>query len=366
MPLTATTRSMLRLVCAVVVLAGASRLDWLSPRAGYTQDAGVAVELTTVPAREDIRPDGEPARVTLRALLRGTPLPGGQLTLRLTAPPRSTVLSTDFPHVEGTPLLVFTTLLPEDGTITFDYVFPIRGVYTVALDLAPLPGGPAFRSTSLHTTLAIAEAPEEVRNAWLLVLGLFVLGLFVGHVFARSAAARDAVPSRVLLLPGVLLGLLLAAASAVMAAPAHTHTPQEGQEAQTVYGSEGWAFQVRPQPATATVGQLVELTLALTHAHQEEEKVVFRTTLHTQGGTLTPQLQFFDGAPHRLTVTARPDTGAAPTVAPLTVTQDLEVTALHPPLGVQLRLLLLLLGVLVIGMAVGFFGSSPFTQSRHP
>jgi hypothetical protein len=378
MPLTVTLRSMPRLVCALVVLACASCLGWLSPRVGSAQDTGVEVTLTTVPAREQIHPDRDAARVTLTALLHGTPLPGGQLTLHLTAPPRSTVLSTDFPHVEGTPLLAFTTRLPQDGTITFDYVFPIRGVYTVDLDLAPVPGGPAFRPTSLHKTFAIAEAPEEVRNAWLLVSGLFVLGLLVGRVFARTAAARDAAPSSVLAVPWVVLGSLLVATSPGTAAPEHTHTPQVPQGVHAVQGPEGWELQVLPQPAMATVGQLVNLTIALTQERQvwphvldvdltaaslEDGREVFRTTLHTEGGELSPRLQFFDGAPHRLTVTARPGTGAGPTVAPLTVTQDLEVIALHPPMGVKLRLMALLLGVLVLGMAVGFFCPSPFKQS---
>jgi hypothetical protein len=336
--------------------------------------------LTTVPAREHIRPDGETAQVTLTPRLRGIPLTGGQLTLHLTAPPRSTVLSTDFPHVEGTPLLAFTSLLSEDGTVTFDYVFPIRGVYTIDLDLAPVPGGPAFRPLRFRKTLEIAEAPEEVRNAWLLVGGLFVLGFLVGRVLARSVTARDATPSRVLALPWVLLGSLLAAASPVTAAPGHTHTPQGNQGTQTVYGPEGWALQVRPQPATATVEQLVDLTIALTHErqgwphrldvdltapHQEDGKAVFRTTLRTTGGALAPRLQLFDGAPHRLTVTARPVAGMGPDVACLTVTQDLEVIARHPPMVVKLRLMAMLLGVLVSGMAVGFFCPSPFKQSTR-
>jgi hypothetical protein len=51
--------------------------------------------------------------------------------------------------------------------------------------------------------------------------------------------------------------------------------------------------------------------------------------------------------------------------SPMTVTQDLEVTALHPPIAVQLRLLLLLFGVLVSGMAVGFFCLSSLKPSRQ-
>lgn len=49
----------------------------------------------------------------------------------------------------------------------------------------------------------------------------------------------------------------------------------------------------------------------------------------------------------------------------MTVTPDLEVTALHPPIAVQLRLLLRLFGVLVSGMAVGFFCLSSLKPARQ-
>ena len=44
------------------------------------------------------------------------------------------------------------------------------------------------------------------------------------------------------------------------------------------------------------------------------------------------------------------------------VMQSLEVTALHPPLAVEIRLMALLLGVLVLGMAAGFFCPQPVQE----
>ena len=107
----------------------------------------------------------------------------------MTEPPRATVLTTDFPWVEGTPLLALNSDLQQDGTFTLQYIFPIRGTYLVDLELTPVPGGPAFPPTRLSKTIHISENPAEVRYAWLLVIGLFVLGVIVGMVFARSAAA---------------------------------------------------------------------------------------------------------------------------------------------------------------------------------
>ena len=48
MPLTVTTRSISSLACAFIVLAGVSRLSWLSPRPGYAEEAVVEVAMTTV------------------------------------------------------------------------------------------------------------------------------------------------------------------------------------------------------------------------------------------------------------------------------------------------------------------------------
>jgi len=41
-------------------------------------------------------------------------------------------------------------------------------------------------------------------------------------------------------------------------------------------------------------------------------------------------------------------------VAPLTAVLSLDVVALHPPVAVQIRMMAILLGVLVVGMVVGF------------
>jgi hypothetical protein len=98
-------------------------------------------------------------------------------------------LSTGFPRVEGTPLLALDSEF-TDGSFNLQYVFPIRGTYTLDLGIAPVPGGPAFQPTRLHRMIRISENPVVARNAWLLIVGLFVLGGVTGRIFARSAAAR--------------------------------------------------------------------------------------------------------------------------------------------------------------------------------
>lgn len=356
----AAQQRMRRAVVAMVCLGSVWLLD-CTP--GQAQDATVAVLMTSVPPFEELAPDADLATVTLTVLLGGKPLSSGHLILRMTAPPRAKVLTTDFPHVEGTPLLQLAFDVQENGTFSFQYVFPIRGFYTFDLDITPLPGGPAFRPTNLRQTIRLYESAAEVRNAWLLVLGLFLFGVIVGIVFARSAAAREQGPASALIGSVVLLCSLLVPGGPVSAAVAQPAAP-------VVTGTAGWELEVRSTPATATVGQMVELAIGLKQEGAvfpgmmevtleatgvEEGQTVLQTTLRARTGQTVQRLQLFDGAPHTVTVTARPVGTEYRDVTALTAVLPLEVQALHPPMAVKLRLLAILLVVLSSGMVVGFF-----------
>src|SRR5215467_23901 len=164
---------------------------WLSRvMPGQAEDTAVTVAIASVPPLEHIRPNTDLARVTLTALLHGKPLDQGQMHVQLLAPPQTLVLSTGFPRVEGTPLLALDTAL-NHGSLTLQYLFPIRGTYTFDVEITPVPGGPVFAPTSVRQTIRIYEHPVVLRNAWLLIVGLFLLGGITGIIFARSAAARE-------------------------------------------------------------------------------------------------------------------------------------------------------------------------------
>jgi hypothetical protein len=280
------------------------------------------------------------------------------------------VLTTDFPWVEGTPLLALNSVLQQDGTFTLQYIFPIRGAYLFDLEITPVPGGPAFQPTRMSRTVHISENPAEVRHAWLLVIALFVLGVIVGMVFARSATARDALPNSARVVSWVLFGLLLCASRPVMAGTTHASDTPGQSRLQVVQGADGWELAVRPQPPSATVGQLLELAIwlrkngvvvennteiLLAVSSQEHNQEILRTSLRLRSGQTVQHLQIFDGAPYTITVTARPATAPEHDVAPLTVAFGIDVQALHPPTAVKLRVLGLFVGILLLGMAVGFF-----------
>ena len=338
---------------------------------GQADEATVSVEMASTPPLQRIRPNTDLAHVTLTVLLHGKPLGQGHIQLQLTAPPRPQVLATGFPRVEGTPLLVLDSEF-RDGTFTLQYLFPIRGTYTFDLEISPVSGGPAFQPTSLRQTVRIAENPVVVRNAWLLIVGLFVLGGVTGVIFARSAAARERLLSRAIVGPLVLCCGALAPVSTVAADVGHhmETAPHGAPGHQVMRGDDGWELEVHSSPRPATVGHLVQLDIwlrkdgevfagmtqvALTVVNQEEAQAVVQTDLLARQGHTSQSLQLYDGAPHTITVTARPAGGEASGVAPLTAVLGLDVLALHPPMAVQIRMMALLLGVLVVGMVVGFF-----------
>ena len=102
--------ALVSLVCVVSIC-----VLWVA--IGQAEDAAVTVEIASMPSLEHLRPHIDLAHVTLTALLHGKPLSQGRMKVQLTAPPRTTVLATDYPSVEGTPLLAFDSGL-IDGHVT--------------------------------------------------------------------------------------------------------------------------------------------------------------------------------------------------------------------------------------------------------
>jgi len=335
---------------------------------GQAEDTAVTIEIASTPPLERLRPNTDLARVTLTALLHGKPLGQGHVKVQLTAPPRTKVLATGFPRVEGTPLLALDSEF-RDGTFTLQYLFPIRGTYTFDLDIAPVPGGPVFPPTSLRKTVRIYEDPVVRRNAWLLIVGLFVLGSVTGVMFARSAAARERLLSRAIVGPLVLCGAL-APASMVSAHDGHTERAAHGALGhQVMRGDNGWELEIHSSPMPATVGHLVQLDLwlrkdgevfpgmtevAVAAMNQEDAQMVVETHILARQGHASQSFQLYDGTLHTITVTVRPVGGEAGGWAPPTAVLSLDVVALHPPMAVQARMMAILLGVLVGGMVVGF------------
>src|SRR5262249_23838828 len=156
---------------------------------GQAEDAAVTVEVTSTPSLDRLHAQSDLARLTLTVWLHGKPLSQGRMQVQLMAPLHTPVLATGAPQVEGTPLLALNSEL-TDGMVTWQYRFPIRGTYTLDLEIAPVAGGPEFPPSRLRKTVHISENPAVVRHTWLFIIGLFVLGGITGVMVARAAAAR--------------------------------------------------------------------------------------------------------------------------------------------------------------------------------
>lgn len=357
MPLEATSRFVFSLCRGMMMAICCLGLQLLSVAPGQAEQSPLMVKITTIPAAKAIRPDADLVRVTLTFLQHGQPLKNAYVQVEVTAPARSHLLSTDFPVVEGTHLLSLASVI-HNGAFTFDYLFPIRGTYTFDLTVTPDPKSSDLLPITLRKILQLRENPAEVRHAWLLVIGLFVFGAISGILFARSAVAREQTAFTIAL--AILFAGFLGSEAA---AAATTQVPQ---------APAGWSLAVQATPEQATVGEPVQLAIALKKddkifaapmqvsidiQHLEDDQAVFRTQAMAPNGATSLRFQFFDGAPHAVTVTARPveDMTFTKDVLPLRAVLDVDVTAVHPPLGVKLRIMALLIGVLVVGMLVGGF-----------
>jgi hypothetical protein len=361
------------LECVAVALSLASTacvvsvwLLWVA--IGQAEDAAITVEIASTPALEHLRPPTDLARVTLMALLHGTPLRQGHMQVQLTAPPRTTGLATDFPGVAGTPLLAFDSDL-LDGSITLQYRFPIRGTYTFDLELTPVPGGPVFPPTRLRQTVRIADNPVMMRSTWLLV-GLFVLGMVPGVLVARYAAARAKRRSRALMALLLVSCGALAPISTVAAHAGHPeHAAQGAPERQVIEGDDGWALEIHAIPLPVTVGHLLQLALwlrkddavfpgmtevSIAAVNLEDAQTVVEIHILARQGSISQSLQFYDSVPHTIAVTVRPVAGETHGWALPTVGLSVDVMAVGSPLAVQMRRMALGFGVVAIGMVMGF------------
>ena len=331
----------------------------------------MTIEMVSTPSLEHLRPPTDLARVTLMALLHGKPLIQGHLKVQLIAPPRTTVLASDFPRAEGTPLLAFDSDL-IGGVVTLQYRFPLRGIYTFDLEITPVPGGPVFPPTSLRKTVRISENSVITHHTWLLV-GLFVLGVSTGGLVARFAAARVKRRSRTIIGSLVLCCNVLAPSSMVAAHSGHPeHEAYGAPERQVIQGDDGWELEIHSIPMPVTVGHPLQLALwlrkddevflgmmevAIVVVNLEEAQTVVETFTLARQGSTSQSLQLYDGVPHTIAVTVRPIGGEASAWTLPTVGLSVDVLAGSPPLAAQIRMMALWLGVLMVGMTVGFFVS---------
>lgn len=152
---------------------------------------GPNITFTTEPSDSDILPDYTLSTVRIAVLdEQGNPIPNVKIGFDLKAPSPGLFFSTDFPVVEGTDLMNFE-FVADGGVLEFDYLWPIRGSYEVALSAAPTAQSPVqFAPISDTREFSLSENPEEWTNLIVLIAILAVFGLISGLVLGGSLKTR--------------------------------------------------------------------------------------------------------------------------------------------------------------------------------
>ena len=154
--------------------------------------AGPSITLTLDTPVDEVVPDLTLSRVTVAVVdEQGNPIPNVRIGFSLTAPDSRFIFSTDFPVVEGTDLMSFE-LVAADGSLEFDYLWPIRGSYDVVLTASPTADSPVqFDPITERPALQLSENPDELINIIIFVVILGVFGLVSGLILGRSLRVKQ-------------------------------------------------------------------------------------------------------------------------------------------------------------------------------
>jgi hypothetical protein len=328
----------LRLICSILAFIC---LLFLPLATSHTEARANSIDLQIQPGLDKIRPLSKPARLTL-TLRDGTgkAIDRARFQIRLYAPPRGLFFSTDFPQVEGTPLIELESPAFQEK-IEWEYVFPIRGVYR--LEVSTFDGvGDGVKQVF---PLRVRESRTKLVFLGIFLVGLFLFGLMVGRLF--TPRGREAyIVGGFLWLVGSVLSI----------------TPGMAEELTTTVPGDK-EFLVRLEVSPPTVGQHsdihwrlseketgmpypAQLTLAITQL-EKGKRIFFLKRIPTDGD-LAFKFHFVDGSPHRVSSIAE-----LKGRNPIRAEKVVAVTGIQPPKAVSLRALVLFLGVLVLGLITG-------------
>lgn len=151
-----------------------------------TAFAAVDIEFGTDPPAEEVIPEHGPVISTIRVVDNGQPVANAVVEVSVTNPTVSPLFSTDMPMVEGKPLGRLVLAAPE-GEATFNWLWPIRGDYSVVITARPAEGSTAFEPVTKEFTYHVDENPAKRNNLIILLVILIGFGLLSGFVLGRSS-----------------------------------------------------------------------------------------------------------------------------------------------------------------------------------
>jgi len=261
----------------------------------------------------------------------------GRVAIGLEAPTPGWFFSTDFPLVEGSPLLDISLPLRQ-GRAEWKYLFPIRGEYRLTVEFAALDGHKANKTFPLE----IRENKQKWFFLGIFTLGLFVLGVFAGRIFTGvfSYAKRRAAACLLVSMSCISWSIEVAA-------------QELGQ--QKYFGwleidpaTVGKPSNVRWRLAGEANTGSQPLLLTLTIAHLEKGKTVFSVERLPVEREFGMSFQFTDGVEYRVTAIAYVSGGQM-----IRTEQNISVIGVEPPARAMIPAIGFFLAVITVGLAVG-------------
>jgi hypothetical protein len=351
-----------------------------------------SVQLKTTPALSQLIPATEPVQLRLTAIdAKQQLLRHAHLQVRLYTPPQTPWLTSDFPIVEGTTLLELGTTPGKPtsenapmGSLEVAQVLPIRGSYRMEVRVTPAIAG-AFVPFQQTLFFSVPENPVKYRNLAILAAILLLAGLGSGWVLGGSQTVHNGEiapkPVRMLLSGTILMAIAVLLYINITAEQASSHSDhhhQPGVHTATPSLQRTQGIEVRLSgEKQAVVGQLATQTVQIREADTgkpisdvalkvqaialEHNKPIFsfQSTPNSEG-ELTWRQQFFDGAPHRVSVNVLPFSGSKRQFQPLEVSHEIEVEGIAPPLSVRL----ISLGYFTLIYIVGLFAGVKLRRKR--
>ncbi len=298
------------------------------------------IRLQTLPALDKARPFSGPVKILLTIVDNDeNPIEAGRVRARLYAPLPSRLFSTDFPHVEGT-LLLDMELPFSNGSVAWEYLFPIRGDYRLEVELAD----PSKENIKRVFNLSVKEHRYKLFYLGCLLVVLFLLGLIAGRLFTGQRANHGLNMKLSLFLS--ILPLAMGLTGDIQTKKETGSKPVTGLEVSpAVVGKISWVHWNLMDPRT---GEPVASRLSLAITHLEKGKQIFSIKNVPTEGNFMLGFQFADASDHLLAVVAESEDSG-----PVQEKRVMTVTGLDPPRETFFPPMILFLAVLALGLATG-------------
>lgn len=311
----------------------------LLPFTAATAAKANTIELQVQPELENVRPFSKPVRLILTYRDgSGKAIDRSRFQIRMSAPAPGLLFATDFPQVEGTPLMELE--IPDtEGVVEWEYAFPIRGVYR--LEVSAIDG--AGQTLTRTFPLRIKESRAKLFYLGIFLAGLFVFGFWVGRLFTRTSTGI----ASIFLWVG-MTGLSLCPVVAQGATKELTVENELFIQLEVSPPTVGRLSDIRWRLLERETGTPRTARLTLAIMQLEKKKQIFFLKQIPTDGTFAFKFNFVDGSRHQITTTAEPKGKN-----PIHASTNAAVTGVEPSKATSLRSLAVFLVVLVAGLMAG-------------